>query len=1543
MRKGVAICILLMLLSSSMAVLPCYGNDDTQTDERDGPRAIIFIHNITELQNICQNLNGSYELANDIDASASNLWNSGAGFIPVGNLTCSFNGTLDGKNCTITGLFVNRSGTDYNGLFGLIGTGGVVKDLGLINTTINGKQYVGSLVGMNYGAVNNTYAVGRVNGDTNVGGLVGLNANLLNYTHAIGDVSGIGFNIGGLVGDNGGTVNNSYAAGNMSGCNRCVGGLVGYNDKGTVNHSYAMENMTGTTVGGLVGENNQGMVNNSYALGNVNGTNNYVGGLVGYNRQGTVNNAHTMANVYGTCDYVGGLVGFMYYGTVTTSYASGNVTGIKEVGGLVGENRWGMLDNSYATGNVTATSRGVGGFVGYNNGGTVNNSHATGNVTGTIYDVGGLVGQDNQGSVNNSYAAGNVTGWTYVGGLVGYAGGTVDNSYAMGNVIGTYQVGGLIGINFATVTDSYFMGNVTGTKYVGGLAGISWATMANSHYNTNSVLINGAHHITTGALFDAQYRDWLSSGLSLNISDYSANLVPSGEYYSISSVQGLRDLLGFADVVKYKFRLGGDIDLSNASGLYIPHFIAQFDGHNYTISNLSINLPFAAFVGMFGYVEGGTIENTRVVVDSVTAPYAVGGLVGDIIYGTVSNSVAAGNVMGTEWSTGGLIGYSGWSTVSNSSAMVNVAGCDNVGGLVGSYEGGTMSDSYATGNVSGIDLNVGGLVGYNWGTVNRSYMLGNVTGIVRAGGLVGVNEGMVSNSYATGNVRGDSEIGGLVGLNIGIVNSSYAAAKVIGNTNINIGGLVGQNSSGTVSNCFWDNEISGQPSSNGGTGKTTAEMMTRSTFTDAGWNFTSVWCMIDAITFPFLRWQETEPPKANAGPDRTINEDVSLTFDGGSSSDNIGVANYTWTFMDVIPIIRYGIQIIYEFDNPGLFVVTLNVTDAAGNWDKDTINVTVNDITPPSADAGPDRIIDEGTLLIFNGNGSSDNVGIVNYTWTFTDRAPVTLYGCQPTYQFNHPGIFVVELNITDVAGNRRTDTMKVTVNDITEPIADAGPSLIVDEGTLVRFNGNRSSDNVGIVKYIWTFLDVTTVILSGVQPLYEFDNPGIFFVMLNVTDAAGNWDSDVINVTVNDITDPIANAGNDQIVNEGTSVSFDGIGSYDNAGVVNYTWDFIDGAPIVLYGARLTYKFDNPGVFLVTLNVTDAAGNRNTDTMSVTVNDITAPIADSGPNQTINEDTLWTFDASVSSDNVRIVKFTWTFFDTSPIIIYGVQPTYNFSNPGIFIVTLKVTDAAGNNGQDILSITVNDITPPVADAGHDQRVIVGSSVLLNGSLSIDNVGIGKYAWNFTYEGYSKGLEGKIVSFTFDKGGIYKVGLTVIDGAGNLDNDSVVISVVDTGRVTGTVLDGDKKPIEGATVKMTASNGMTCTTKTAANGTFLIEIYHGLFTWKISKEGYSEISGNSSVDAMDEDKLDLSDHPLKKQENGGPLILSLILVLVIVLVIAAVAGIGAYGKIKKRKSQTVPSSQSHVKLASEGKKTSPDGSIESPSEPAENQNKKGES
>lgn len=89
------------------------------------------------------------------------------------------------------------------------------------------------------------------------------------------------------------------------------------------------------------------------------------------------------------------------------------------------------------------------------------------------------------------------------------------------------------------------------------------------------------------------------------------------------------------------------------------------------------------------------------------------------------------------------------------------------------------------------------------------------------------------------------------------------------------------------------------------------------------------------------------------------------------------------------------------------------------------------DTIPPTADAGPDQIVNKTTQVTFDGSRSSDNVGITNYTWTFIDKTPRTLTGMNPTNAFNTPGNYTVTLKVTDAVRNYDTDTVTIRVLDV--------------------------------------------------------------------------------------------------------------------------------------------------------------------------------------------------------------------------------------------------------------------------------------------------------------------------------------------------------------------------------------------------------------------------------------------------------------------------------------------------------------------------------
>jgi hypothetical protein len=255
--------------------------------------------------------------------------------------------------------------------------------------------------------------------------------------------------------------------------------------------------------------------------------------------------------------------------------------------------------------------------------------------------------------------------------------------------------------------------------------------------------------------------------------------------------------------------------------------------------------------GLVGFNREGTIINCYSEAD-VSGTSRVGGLVGSNFHGTITNSYSTSSISGVR--AGGLVGWNWHGIITNCYSTGSISG-SWAGGLVGWNAYGTITNCYSEASVSGYDL-VGGLVGRNErGTITNCYSTGSVsgTGWEEVGGLVGRNEhGTIANCYATGSVSGDEEVGGLVGENeFGTITNCYATGSVTGTTAV--GGLVGYNERGLTFGSFWDTQTSGQSASDGGMGKTTAEMQTAITFT--GWGCCSIWTIQEGNDYPRLWWE----------------------------------------------------------------------------------------------------------------------------------------------------------------------------------------------------------------------------------------------------------------------------------------------------------------------------------------------------------------------------------------------------------------------------------------------------------------------------------------------------------------------------------------------------------------------------------------------------------------------------------------------------------------------------------------------------------------
>ncbi len=312
MKKPIAMCIALLLVGSLVCVAFGFIGEESlregiltsftrEAGTRDNPHMIYDVH---DLQNMRNDPDAHYALANDIDASETIGWNWNEtegiyrGFMPIGGGLYPFTGTLDGQGYVVADLHINLP---YScGLFGFV-DGGLISNIGLVDINVSGGSFVGGLVAYNHrGTVSNCYATGNVSGVDRVGGLVGgisgdyffpPDQGIVTESYAGVTVSGNNY-VGGLVGwiSSGGTVEKSYFTGAVNG-NTSVGGLVGFihrdpmGSSSRIMNSYSTGDVIGSSyVGGSVGTIIRGRLENAYATGVVNGEEG-VGGLIGYKDQ----------------------------------------------------------------------------------------------------------------------------------------------------------------------------------------------------------------------------------------------------------------------------------------------------------------------------------------------------------------------------------------------------------------------------------------------------------------------------------------------------------------------------------------------------------------------------------------------------------------------------------------------------------------------------------------------------------------------------------------------------------------------------------------------------------------------------------------------------------------------------------------------------------------------------------------------------------------------------------------------------------------------------------------------------------------------------------------------------------------------------------------------------------------------------------------------------------------------------------------------------------------------------------------------------------
>jgi hypothetical protein len=288
-------------------------------------------------------------------------------------------------------------------------------------------------------------------------------------------------------------------------------------------------------------------------------------------------------------------------------------------------------------------------------------------------------------------------------------------------------------------------------------------------------------------------------------------------------------------------------------------------------------------------------------------------------------------------------------------------------------------------------------------------------------------------------------------------------------------------------------------------------------------------------------------------------------------------------------------------------------------------------------------------------------------------------------------------------------------------PTASAGPDQSVSMGTVVTLDGMSSSG--GSLTYSWTqVLGLPSVALSGATTAHPtFSAPNVPAVGATVTfqlivcegTSSNCSDPDTVNVHIMNVNrSPVAEAGLDQTVQEGSPVLLNGSASYDpDVESITYAWLQVFGSTVTLaYPNSATPSFTAPpvgasgGQMDFKLTVTDARGSNHTDYVSVFISNVNQPpVSNAGLDQTRNENTLVTLDGSNSTDpDLDTLHFSWSQTGGPSVSLTGgntPSPTFTAPNvgPGGVVLTfqLVVTDGQTSSGADTVQVAVQDVNDP--------------------------------------------------------------------------------------------------------------------------------------------------------------------------------------------------------------------------------------------------------
>jgi PKD repeat protein len=373
-------------------------------------------------------------------------------------------------------------------------------------------------------------------------------------------------------------------------------------------------------------------------------------------------------------------------------------------------------------------------------------------------------------------------------------------------------------------------------------------------------------------------------------------------------------------------------------------------------------------------------------------------------------------------------------------------------------------------------------------------------------------------------------------------------------------------------------------------------------------------------------------------------------------------------------------------------------------------------VSPPTAVIKAPVEAQVGELVFFDGSDSQSTNPIEVYKWDFGDGTFANAATVARAY--SKAGVYNVTLTVIDSAGLSDSAVHAIKINEVPETPPTAvieGPATAkVDEE--VTFNGGNSKPGSSpIVAYSWNFGNGQTVENSrDPSATTVYDRPGVYQVILTVTDQNGLSDSASLQILVfetpTEPDPPTAVIRGPAEAEVGERVAFSGADSVPGSEpIVLYAWDFGNGQTSDSPNPVATTVYNEAGAYNVTLTVVDRLGWSDTTQTEIAVESIVEPTptpepevelptaAIEAPQQaTVGEPVIFDGSASQPGNGGPIVSYEWRFGDGETDSGPVVEHTY--TNPGGFEAVLIVTDQSGQGNNELQGILITEPEGPTPE-----------------------------------------------------------------------------------------------------------------------------------------------------------------------------------------------------------------------------------------------------